>query len=50
MTYRPSAVAPRELSYPVGSSNRTSRRGLLFQLFDAMMASRRRQIESKIAR
>jgi hypothetical protein len=30
--------------------NRTSRRGLLFQLFDAMMVSCRRQIESKIAR
>ena len=50
MTYRPPAVAPRELSYPEGSSNRISRRGLLFQLFDAMMASRQRQVDREIAR
>ena len=50
MTYGPSAVAPRELSHPEGFSNRASRRGLLFQLFDAMMASRQRQVDREIAR
>ena len=51
MAYRPSAVdASRELSYPEGSSNRASRRSLLLWLFDAMMASRQRQIDREIAR
>jgi len=50
MAYGPSAVASRELSYPEGSSNRASRRRLLFQLFDAMMASRQRQVDREIAR
>ena len=51
MAYGPSAVdASRELGYPQGSSNRASRRGLLLWLFDAMMASRQRQIDREIAR
>ena len=50
MAYGPSAVAPRELSYPEVSTKRASRRGLLFRLFDAMMASRQRQIDREIAR
>jgi len=50
MAYGPSAVAPRELSYPEVSTKRASRRGLLFRLFDAMMASRQRQVDREIAR
>ena len=50
MTYGPSAVAPRALSQPEGSRNRASRSGLLFRLFDAMMASRQRQVDREIAR
>ena len=50
MTYGPSAVAPREVSYPEVSTKRASRRGLLFRLFDAMMASRQRQVDREIAR
>ena len=49
MAYGPSAVAPREL-YQEASQKRASRRGLLLWLFDAMMASRQRQVDREIAR
>jgi len=51
MAYAPSAVAPRALSYPEGSTTtRAPRRGLLARIFDAMVASRQRQAEREIAR
>ena len=48
MAYAPSAVAPRDLAPThVPASNR---RGLLRRFFDAMMASRQRQVDREIAR
>jgi hypothetical protein len=41
---------PCELSYPKAFGKRVSRRGLLLRLFDAMMASRQRQVDREIAR
>jgi len=50
MAYGPSVIAPRELSYREASTKLTSRRGLLHRIFDAMMASRQRQVDREIAR
>ena len=50
MTYGPSAVAPRQLSYAETSTKRVNPRGLLLRLFDAMKASRQRQVDREIAR
>ena len=48
MAYAPSAVAPRDLAptHAVASNGR----GLLLRFFDAMMASRQRQVDREIAR
>jgi len=49
MAYGPSAVAPRQLSYTETSTKRVNPRGLLLRLFDAMKASRQRQVDREIA-
>ena len=48
MAYAPSAVAPRDLAptHAVASNGP----GLLRRFFDAMMASRQRQVDREIAR
>jgi hypothetical protein len=48
MAYAPSAVAPRDFA-PTRAPASNSR-GLLRRFFDAMMASRRRQVDREIAR
>ena len=48
MAYVPSAVAPRDLA-PTHAVARNGR-GLLLRFFDAMMASRQRQVDREIAR
>ena len=48
MAYAPSAVAPRDLAPTHAFAS--NGRGLLLRFFDAMMASRQRQVDREIAR
>lgn len=48
MAYAPSAVAPRDFAPTHAPAS--NGRGLLRRFFDAMMASRQRQVDREIAR
>ena len=49
MAYSPSALAPRDLVFPKSQPQRATR-GFWRRVFDAMVASRQRQVEREIAR
>jgi hypothetical protein len=49
MAYTPSAVAPREFSYPQAATAKIAKRGLWARLLHAMMESRQRQADAEIA-
>jgi hypothetical protein len=49
MAYTPSAVAPRQFSYPETAATKPGSRSLLRRLVDAMITSRQRQADREIA-